>query len=98
MTCREPRRLARAALALWILWAVVAWNVVFDHVIELAGRRYVRAAAEAARAGGPYARVDDWMRPAVTSGLWAASATALAILTVGWLGIRLTGAWNRPCA
>ena len=98
MKFREPRRLARAALALWILWAVVAWNVVFDHVIELAGRRYVHAAAEAAQAGGPYARVDDWMRPAATRGVWTASAIALAILMVGWLGIRLSGAWNRPCA
>jgi hypothetical protein len=98
MRFREPRRLARAALALWVLWAVVAWNVVFDHVIELAGRQYVGAAAQAARTGGPFARVENWMRPAVTSGFWTASATALAILTVGWLGIRLTGAWNRPCA
>jgi len=98
MPIREPRRLARAAAALWILWAVVVWNVVFDHAIELAGRRYVSAAAEAARAGAPYARVDDWMRPAVTTGLWTASATALAILTVGWLSLRWSGGWNRPCA
>jgi hypothetical protein len=98
MGWREPKRLARVALALWIVWAVVAWNVVFDHVIVVAGRQYLRAASEAARAGGPYARIDDWMRPAVTTGLWTASAIALAILAVGWLGIRRTGAWRRPCA
>lgn len=98
MALREPRRLARAALALWFVWAVVAWNVTFDHVIEVAGRRYVQAAGQAARAGGPYARIDDWMRPAVTRGLWTASATATAILAVGLLGIRLSGAWRDRCA
>jgi hypothetical protein len=98
MTFREPRRLARIAWALWIVWAVVAWNVVFDHVIVVAGREYLRAADEAARAGGPYARIDEWMRPAVTNGVWTASATAVAILAVGWLGIRLSGAGRRQCA
>ena len=98
MAFREPRRLARVALVLWIVWAVVAWNVVFDHVIVVAGRQYLHAASEAARAGGPYARIDDWMRPAVRNGLWTASATALTILAVGWLGIRRTAEWRRPCA
>jgi len=98
MTLREPRRLARVALALWGVWAVVAWNVTFDHVIEVAGRHYVQAAGQAARAGGPYARIDDWMRPAVTRGLWAASATGGAIFAVGLLGVRLSGARRPPCA
>ena len=98
MGWREPRRLTRVALALWIVWAVVAWNVVFDHALVVAGRQYVQAAGAAARAGGPYVRIDDWMRPAVTTGLWTASATALTILAVGWLGIRRAGEWRRPCA
>ena len=71
------------------MWAVIVWNVVFDQVIVVAGRRYLRAAALAAQAGGPYARIDDWMRPAVTGGLWMASAAAGAILILGWFGVRL---------
>ena len=98
MAARDPKRLARIAWVLWLVWAAVAWNVVFDHVTVEAGRAYVRAAGAAAEAGGPYARVDDWMRPAVTSGLWTASATAGAILAVAWLGIRLSGAGRDPCA
>jgi hypothetical protein len=98
MGWREPRRLARLAWALWIVWAVVAWNVVFDHVIVAAGRAYLRAAGEAARAGAPYVRIDQWMRPAVTSGLRTASAAAAVILAVAWLGIRLSGAGRRPWA
>ena len=86
---RQPGRAARIATTLWVVWAVIVWNVVFDRVIVVAGRRYVRAAALAAQAGGPYARIDDWMRPAVTAGLWMASAAAGAILILGWLGVRM---------
>jgi hypothetical protein len=89
---RRPTRAARIATALWIAWAVIAWNVVFDQVIVLAGRRYVHAAALAAETGGPYARIDDWMRPAVRNGLWTASAAAAALLMIGLFGLRLAAA------
>jgi hypothetical protein len=75
------------ALGLWIAWAIVVWNVVFDRVIVLAGRDYIAAALLAVRRGG-YARMDDWMRPAVTRGVWLASAASLTILLVGFLAIR----------
>ena len=66
---RNPSRAARLADALWIAWAVIVWNVVFDHVIVVAGRRYLNAADIAAESAGPYARIDDWMRPAATRAL-----------------------------
>ena len=78
----------RIAQALWIVWAILAWNVVFDHVIVVAGRAYIRAAVLAARSAGPYARMDDWMRPAVTRGLWIATASSMLILVVGFAAIR----------
>ena len=86
---RQPRRAARIAATLWVIWAVVVWNVIFDRVIVVAGRRYLRAAELAAASGGPYARIDDWMRPAVTAGLWMASVAAGAILVLGWFAVRL---------
>jgi len=73
--------MARLALALWIAWAVVAWNVVFDQVIVLAGREYIQAALAAGV--GPFANMDDWMRPAATRALWLASGAAFAILLTG---------------
>jgi hypothetical protein len=39
----------RAATWLWVLFAFVAWNVIFDRVIIDAGREYVRAADAAVR-------------------------------------------------
>ena len=79
---------ARIAALLWLAWAVVVWNVVLDQTIVLAGRRYVVAAIAAAQGSGSYARIDDWMRPAVTRGFWFATAAAAAILVVGLFSLR----------
>jgi hypothetical protein len=83
-----PRRLS---LFLWIAAAVVVWNLVFDRVIIVAGRSYVRAAELAAQAGGPYARIDDSMRPAVGRALVLATAAAAVVLAAGWLIVRRPG-------
>ena len=85
----SPSRAARLATALWVAWAVVVWNVVFDHVIVLAGRRYLNAAGIAAGGSGAYARIDDWMRPAVTRALWTATGAGAAILVIGLVSVRL---------
>jgi hypothetical protein len=77
---RQPRSAVRIAVALWVVWAVIVWNVVFDHVIVVAGRDFIAAAGLAATGPGPYARMDDWMRPAVTRAFWTATASAAAIL------------------
>jgi hypothetical protein len=79
---REPRRARRMAVALWIAWAIVVWNVVFDHVIVVAARAFIAAAGQAAHSGGAYARMDDWMRPAVTRAFWTASASAAVLLVI----------------
>src|SRR4051812_3956499 len=82
---REPRQAARIARALWIVWALIVWNVVFDHVIVVAGREFIIAAAgqAGAAAGGPFARMDDWMRPAVARGFWIATTACAGLLVTG---------------
>ena len=81
----QPLRDLRIARALWIGWAVIVWNVVFDHVIVVAGRSYLDAATAAFNASGPYARMDDWMRPAVSRAFWTATAAGVAVLAVGFI-------------
>lgn len=96
-----PAHAARVAAALWIVLAVIVWNAVFDYQIVVAGRLYVHAAAAAAQAGSSYARVDDWMRPAIARGLWLASAAAGAILLAGLVGVRFAtrgSSRNNPAA
>jgi hypothetical protein len=86
---RQPRRALRIALALWLVWAAIVWNVVFDHVIVLAGRGYIAAATSSAFSETPrYENMDAWMRPAVTRGLWMASSSAAAILLAGFVLLR----------
>ena len=76
------RRQAGLARVLWIVFAVVVWNVVFDRVLVLAAREYAYAAALAAR-DGVYLFAKDWMGSAVARGFWLASAGAGIILAAG---------------
>jgi hypothetical protein len=81
----------RVAAWLWIAWAFVVWNLVFDLVIIEAGRRYVRVASAAAASGEAYAKIDDTMRPARSRALWLATASAGVILVAGFAAIISTG-------
>ena len=99
VTAAERRiRVRRIAQALWIAWAIIVWNVVFDHVIVTAGREYLAAAIQAAHGTGGYARMDDFMRPAVTRGLWIATAASAALLLVGLIAIRAADEASREAA
>ena len=79
----------RIARALWVIWAVLAWNVLFDHVIVVAGRDYIAAADRAAasvdarRPGSTFENMDARMRPAVSRAFWTATASAGVILLSG---------------
>jgi hypothetical protein len=84
---RQPGPSARLARTLWLVWAIIVWNVVFDHVIVVAGRGYLAAAGRAA-ALNQFLNMDDWMRPAVTRGFSIASATAAAVFATGLLLLR----------
>ncbi len=90
---RQPRRAARLALVLWIVWAVVVWNVVLDHVIVIAARDYLYAADLADLGRGPRVRMDDFMRPAVTRGVSLASLSAAGLIIIGVLAVRVA---SRP--
>src|SRR5471032_1092041 len=89
---RQPPAAARIARVLWIVWAVIVWNVVFDRVIVVAGRNYIAAARRAAAApAGPFANMDDWMRPAVSRGFWIATAAGGAVLLTGLVAVHHAG-------
>src|SRR5215510_10148576 len=94
-TIRQLRHSAKLAAALWLVLAFVVWNVVFDRVLVLAGRRYAHAAAIAARAGHPYILIDDWMRPAVAHGVRVASVTAIGIAAFGLIAVVIASRVDR---
>jgi len=93
---RQPRIAARIARALWIAWALVVWNVVFDHVIVVAGRSYIAAARRAAVTAGSFANMDDWMGPAVSRGFWIATAAAAFVLLTGLAAVARAGRRLHP--
>ena len=80
----------RVAAWLWILLAVVVWNVVFDRVVVVAGRDFIDLAVAAARSRGPRPKIEDTMRPARSRALLLASASAGVILVVGFVAISAT--------
>jgi hypothetical protein len=83
------------AAALWLVLAFAVWNVVFDRILVLAGRRYSFAAATAVRDGHDYVRIDDWMRPAIVHGVRVASLTALAIAVFGLIAVVIASRVDR---
>jgi hypothetical protein len=80
-------RRTRLIAILWAVAAVVAWNAVFDRVIVLAGRQYIRAAVAADQAGGSLA-IHDWMDPAVVRAFWQATAVGVGVAIFGYLAVR----------
>jgi hypothetical protein len=79
--------MARIATALWIAWAIVVWNVVFDRVLVLAGRRYVYAAYLSARDSNGFLNPGDAMRPAIVRGFWLASVSAGTLAAIGLVSV-----------
>jgi presenilin-like A22 family membrane protease len=86
----------RVAFWLWLAFAFLVWNAVFDQVIIDAGRHYIEIATASAESNGPYLKIDDTMRPARSRALWFATASAGAILVVGVLLIRRAGLSGPP--
>jgi hypothetical protein len=72
---------------LWCVLAFLVWNVVFDRVLVLAGRRFVYEAALAARQGADYLLIDGHMRSAVVNGFRLANLAAAAVLIPAFVAI-----------
>ena len=83
------RRQVQVALALWIAFAFVAWNALFDYLVVRAGRDYLHAAAIADRQGRPHLLIAEWMRPAVRRAFVCASLLGTVILCCGAVGVFL---------
>lgn len=91
----NQRRAVRLAVVLWVVFAAVVWNVIFDRMLVLAGRRYSHDATVLFRTTGRYLLIDDVMRPAVTRAAWTASGAAAVIVIAALVLIRIAAAQDR---
>ena len=85
----------RAALLLWSAFAVVVWNVVFDAVVNEAGRDYLTRQALHQQGQGPALTIPDVMRPAVVRGVRLASLYGGGIAGCGVAGMWLAARRRR---
>ncbi len=79
----------RLAAALWLVFALVAWNVLFDAAVKDGVSDYLNRQALHQQGRGPAVGIFDVMRPAVSRGALVASAWALPIAVVGVVGAYL---------
>jgi uncharacterized membrane protein len=85
-------RSATTAVVLWLVFAAVVWNVIFDRIVVLAGRRYAHDAATLYRSTHQYLLLDDVMRPAISHGVLVATLAAGAVVLAGLAAIRAAAA------
>ncbi len=78
----------RVAIWLWVAFAFIVWNAIFDQVIIDAGRHYVEIATASAESNGPYLKIEDTMHPARVRAFWLATGSAGAILAVGYFALK----------
>jgi hypothetical protein len=86
---RSGRRQQQIAIGLWILLAVVVFNVTFDWQTRLAGLAFVSSQVERHERGLPTISINDGFRPmvraaAMRSAVWlvliAATGTAATLV------------------
>lgn len=90
------RRQVIVAVTLWLTLAFVVWNVVFDRLIVLAGRRYSHDAAVVYRKTGRYLLINDVMPPAISRSSTVATAVAAGVAFVGLTLIWTANRFGNP--
>lgn len=88
----EHRKAVVTAVVLWLVFAFLVWNVIFDRILVLAGRRYAHDAAVLFRTTGQYLLIDQVMRPAIAHAVRVASISAGIVVVVALALIRIASA------
>jgi len=83
--------------SLWLAFGFVAWNVLFDRRVAVAGAAFTREQTLNHQQGRPLVSIDDGFRPSVRAAaagaaLWAGSLTALGMI----LSLAAARAFRRP--
>jgi hypothetical protein len=79
----------RAVIGLWIAFAFVTWNVIFDRLVAAAALEFTQEQIARYERGEPTARIDDAFQPHVRRAALVASIPAGAILAGGLVVVKL---------
>ena len=80
----------RVAIWLWLAFAFVTWNVVFDRQVSTAAIEFTREQITRYERGEATARLDEVFRPRVRRAALIASLYAGGVLACGAVVIRLS--------
>jgi hypothetical protein len=83
------------AVALWLVFAIVVFNVIFDWQTRMAGYAFVDAQQASRVRGLPLATLEEGFRPMV--GMAAARASMWALLAIGIGVSAIAVAAKRSC-
>jgi hypothetical protein len=83
-----PKR--RTVVILWLVFAFVTWNVVFDREVTVASLAFTREQVVRYRQGQPVSSIDEAFSPHVRAAALEASGWAGAILVIGAAVLLLT--------
>ena len=81
-----------AVLILWVVFAVVVWNVVFDRRVYEASLTFTQQQIQASQVGQPVTSIEAGFRPQVRRAALEASAWGGSVLAAGFV---LTMVLNR---
>ncbi len=79
----RSRRLVKVGRVLWVLFAIVLWNVIFDVHVQLAAIRYVAAQQHYQAGHGARQSIAAFMEPAVRAGFRRATLWSGLIAVAG---------------
>lgn len=82
-------RSPRTAAAIWLLFAFIVWNDVFDVYVRGGMYAYLGRQAQYEQGLGPRATIDELMKPAIRTGarvatLWATVVAGVGLAAVAW--------------
>lgn len=80
-------RAARRAMALWILLAIVVFNVTFDWQVRMANHAFVRSQIVRQQRGQPTLTIEQGFRPMVRQAAFDSSVWLVAIAVAGVVAV-----------
>jgi hypothetical protein len=70
-------------LSLWLVFAFVAWNVIFDRLVWVAATEFTRDQIARQHEGRALITIHDGFSPRVGTAAWQASLWTLPIMAAG---------------